>query len=95
MSERTPYQEAYDLVSEDAYEYASEEGYIRWMSATRIDPGCWDRDLDVNVNNFMEDAEIGGWTAEVNVYLGQTLLLERYYSFYLVGAYMHRDFEDA
>ncbi len=88
-------QEAYWLVEEDAQQYADEEGLIRWMPATQIDPGCYDRDLDIFVDDLIYDNDSDTWVSEVRVYCGDgNPILHRDYTFYYVGAYLQRDYED-
>ena len=87
-------QEAYSLVEEDAFQEAEEEGLIRWMSPTQIDPGCYDRDLDILMEDLVYDHDSDTWSTEAKVYLGSSLILERDYTFYYVGAYLQRDYED-
>lgn len=91
----SPETQAYRLVSDESYEEAAEEGYIRWLPSTQIDPGCYDRDLDIELKDFQRDEDAGIWTAQVFVYLGGSLLYERFYAFYMVGEYMHCDMEEA
>lgn len=80
MPERTPRQKALELVEEEAYEWAVEEGLIRYLPATRIDPGCYSADLDIDFT--LHEGGDDDMTGEAKVWLGSHVILERTYSFW-------------
>lgn len=90
----SPESHAISLVSDDAYTFAEEEGYIRWLSATDVDPGCWSNDLDVDLENFRHDPLDDVYYGNVKVFYGSREILRREYSFWFVGGYMRCQWED-
>ncbi len=48
---------AQELIREDIYEEACEEGLVRWMRATYVDPGCYDRDIDFEFAELVEQID--------------------------------------
>lgn len=100
---RDPHTQATDIAVEEAYEYAAEEGYIRWLSATRIDPGCWSQDIDVEISEFKpmvdEDTGLPGgdedFEARVTARFGKSIIFERDYRFYTnTEGYVSAESED-
>lgn len=71
---------AEELVGERAYEEALEDGEIGYLHATRIDPGCYDRELDIEVSPLElivgDDESVTGEEIEarVTVSLGKRTL---------------------
>lgn len=98
---RTLHEQAEDRIRDDAYEVASEDGYIRWYGHTMLEPGYWSDDLDIDIeykpvldedtNEPLENEE----TAYVVVKLNRTTIFERIYELSLdPNGYLYTYHED-
>lgn len=62
-------------------ESAVEDGYVRWLSPTRVDPGCYDREVELDYSPVRyDDMGIHPIEAGVRAYVGLTTIFERVYT---------------
>ena len=93
--------QASDTIYEDAYEYAQEEGYVRWMRATSTDPGCYDRyvDCDIDFRPMVDDdgvilSSAVSFVADAKATVGKRVLFEREYTFSVIRDRLYADYEE-